>query len=101
MFGNICFFYNGDMVFAEVNILSLVSIPMLQINAFSLPNVPGITVETVHDFSDIYAVEKTDIHEMINVESILCPCVIVKDLDSDIDSSVMLILPCSSLPEYC
>ena len=85
---------------ADVEYLTRRYVPMFSFNNLELPFVSEHVVEMINQQTLYFLAFYSNMCDSISFACILDPCVVVKDFDSSIDSSILLIMPCSSVFEY-
>ena len=89
-----------DVITVDVNFFILCDIPMLQFRDFGLPNVPDHIVNLISEQQFYFVGSLSTVKKTVSFDSLLSPCVIVKDFDPNVDSSFCLIIPSSSVFEF-
>ena len=101
-FVNVLRFNNSldDVITVDVNFFILRDIPMLQFHDFGLPNVPDHIVNLISEQQFYFVGSLSSVKKSVPFDSLLFPCVIVKDFDPNVDPSFFLIIPSSSVFEF-
>lgn len=90
---------DGSIV-ADVEYLANRNISLLQFDESVFPTVPLSVLNVVKEQTFFFAASHCKVKDTILLSRLLNPCVVSRNFSSDVDESVLLVVPCASVCNY-